>query len=107
MMRYRVMRLIVMFDLPTLSASDRRNYRQFRKHLLQDGFLMMQESIYTCILIDRQAANLLEKKISLYAPQKGLIQTMIVTEKQYTAINYISGASNNNINDKFERLTVI
>lgn len=106
-MRNRVMRLIVMFDLPTLTAGDRRNYRQFRKHLINDGFIMMQESIYTCILIDRQSANLLEKKLSLYAPKKGLIQTMIVTEKQYSAMTYITGASSNDIDDKFERLTVI
>ncbi|MFD1471775.1 CRISPR-associated endonuclease Cas2 [Companilactobacillus mishanensis] len=101
------MRLIVMFDLPTLTSSDRRNYRQFRKYLINDGFIMMQESIYTCILIDRQSADLLEKKISLYAPKKGLIQTMIVTEKQYTAINFITGKSKDDIDDKFERLTVI
>jgi CRISPR-associated protein Cas2 len=98
---------MVMFDLPTLTATDRMNYRQFRKHLINDGFIMMQESIYTCLLIDRQAANLLEIKISNYAPQKGLIQTMIITEKQYTAINYIAGHDQENIDDKFERLTVI
>jgi CRISPR-associated protein Cas2 len=96
-----------MFDLPTITSIDRRNYRQFRKHLTNDGFIMMQESIYTCILIDRQAADLLEKKISLYAPKKGLIQTMIITEKQYTAINFIAGESGDDIDDKFERLTVI
>ncbi|MQS53510.1 CRISPR-associated endonuclease Cas2 [Companilactobacillus mishanensis] len=101
------MRIIVMFDLPTLTSGDRRNYRQFRKHLINDGFIMMQESIYTCILIDRQSADLLEKKISLYAPKNGLIQTMIVTEKQYTSINFITGKSKDNIDDKFERLTVI
>ena len=96
-----------MFDLHTLTSIDRRNYRQFRKHLINDGFLMMQESIYTCILIDHQSAGLLEKKISLYAPKKGLIQTMIITEKQYSSINYIAGKSSEDIDDKFERLTVI
>lgn len=101
------MRLIIMFDLPTLTSTDRRNYRQFRKHLLQDGFLMMQESIYTCILIDKQAASLLEKKISLYAPSKGLIQSMIVTEKQFAAINYLTGKQDKSIENTFERLTVI
>lgn len=42
------MRVIVMFDLPVLTAQERRDYTRFRKHLLKNGFLMMQESIY-CI----------------------------------------------------------
>jgi len=96
-----------MFDLPTLTSVDRRNYRQFRKHLLQDGFLMMQESIYTCILIDRQSANLLERKISMYSPKKGLIQSMIVTEKQFASMNFLSGRQNESVENTFERLTVI
>jgi len=101
------MRLMIMFDLPTLTSVDRRNYRQFRKHLLQDGFLMMQESIYTCILIDRQSANLLERKISLYSPKKGLIQSMIITEKQFASMNFLSGRQNESVENTFERLTVI
>ncbi len=101
------MRLIIMFDLPTLTSADRKNYRQFRKHLLQDGFLMMQESIYTCILIDRQSANLLERKISMYSPNKGLVQSMIVTEKQFAAINFLTGKQNKSVENTFERLTVI
>jgi CRISPR-associated endoribonuclease Cas2 len=101
------MRLMIMFDLPTLTSTDRRNYRQFRKHLINDGFLMMQESIYTCILIDKQSANLLEKKVSMYAPNKGLVQSMIVTEKQFASMNFLTGKENKSIENTFERLTVI
>ena len=106
-MRAKVMRLIIMFDLPTLTARDRKNYRQFRKHLDGDGFMMMQESIYTCILIDKQAAQLLEKKISLYAPKSGLIQSLIVTEKQFASITFITGKKDESVENTFERLTVI
>lgn len=101
------MRLMIMFDLPTLTSADRRNYRQFRKHLINDGFLMMQESIYTCILINKQSANLLEKKVSMYAPSKGLVQSMIVTEKQFASMNFLTGKENKSIENTFERLTVI
>lgn len=106
-MRCRALRLMIMFDLPTLTAMDRRNYRQFRKKLLQDGFTMMQESIYTCILIDRQAANLLNNKISLYAPKKGLVQSLIVTEKQFASMNFLTGEKDTSEENTFERLTVI
>ena len=41
-MSYRYMRVIVMFDLPVLTAQERRDYTRFRKHLLKNGFLMMR-----------------------------------------------------------------
>jgi len=39
------MRVIVLFDLPTITEQDRRNYRLFRKHLIKSGFMMLQESV--------------------------------------------------------------
>ena len=39
------MRVFVMFDLPVLTASDRKVYRQFRKFLMKNGFVMLQESV--------------------------------------------------------------
>ena len=44
-MSYRFMRVLVFFDLPTETETDRRNYRQFRRGLLKSGFFMMQESV--------------------------------------------------------------
>ncbi|MDD3092982.1 MAG: CRISPR-associated endonuclease Cas2, partial [Clostridia bacterium] len=45
-MSYRYMRIIVFFDLPTVSYAERREYTRFRKFLIRSGFLMMQESVY-------------------------------------------------------------
>ncbi|WP_310652967.1 CRISPR-associated endonuclease Cas2, partial [Lactobacillus jensenii] len=45
-MRYRTMRLLIMFDLPTEPAQDRKNYRIFRKELINEGFVMIQFSVY-------------------------------------------------------------
>ncbi|APX71565.1 CRISPR-associated endonuclease Cas2 [Companilactobacillus allii] len=101
------MRLMIMFDLPTLTAQDRKNYRQFRKNLLNDGFIMMQESIYTCLLVNGTSAKFLENKINVYAPKKGLIQSLIITEKQYEAMRLITGEKNNRPENRFERLVVI
>ena len=38
--------VIAMFDLPTLTPQDRRAYARFRKDLIEDGFTMMQYSVY-------------------------------------------------------------
>ncbi len=46
-MSYRFMRMIVFFDLPTKTTADLREYRKFRKLLITNGFVMMQESVYT------------------------------------------------------------
>lgn len=48
-MRDRVVRAIVFFDLPNVYLKDRKNYIMFRKYLLNEGFLMMQESVYSKI----------------------------------------------------------
>lgn len=49
MKRDRVMRTIVFFDLPDVYAKDRRNYQLFRRFLMNEGFIMMQESVYSKI----------------------------------------------------------
>ena len=45
-MSYRFMRIIVMFDLPTVTQAERQEYTKFRKFLLKSGFIMMQTSVY-------------------------------------------------------------
>lgn len=106
-MRYRVMRLMVFFDLPTLTAIDRRNYRLFRKSLLNEGFLMIQESIYVRVAMNKQSAEFLEKRLQKVAPSDGIIQTLIVTEKQYASMKFLTGESSRDIRNSDERLIII
>lgn len=46
------MRLICFFDLPVETAKDRKNYRLFRKFLLKDGYLPLQESVYAKLVVN-------------------------------------------------------
>ena len=39
------MRTIVFFDLPVLYSADRKNYRKFKKYLIKEGFIMLQNSV--------------------------------------------------------------
>ena len=48
---YRIMWVLVFFDLPTESKRERKLYADFRKKLLQDGFTMFQFSIYVRIVL--------------------------------------------------------
>jgi len=88
---FRIMRLIVMFDLPTETSADRRNYRKFRKFLIQNGYSMMQYSIYSKIILNRSVLDFQRVKLKQNAPKKGYIETLIVTENQYVNIEVITG----------------
>lgn len=106
-MRDRVMRTMVFFDLPNIYAKDKRNYLKFRKYLINEGFIMMQESVYSKIVLNSQQSELLTERLKRNAPKKGLIQVLTITEKQYSQIEYIIGESNSKIIDSEDRLIVL
>lgn len=106
-MRDRVMRTIVFFDLPNVYSKDKRAYLMFRKFLINEGFIMMQESVYSKIVLNSQQSNLLVERIRKKAPKKGIIQVMNITEKQYSQIEFITGSSNSKIINSEERLIVL
>ncbi|WP_367369712.1 CRISPR-associated endonuclease Cas2 [Pediococcus parvulus] len=101
------MRLMVMFDLPVETSKDRRNYRKFRKALLNEGFLMVQFSIYVRVCVNKKSAHLMEKRIATYAPADGLIQSLMVTEKQYNSMNFIVGEPKQDVRNSAERTIII
>lgn len=83
------MRVLVFFDLPTETAKDRKNYSQFRKFLIKEGFIMMQESVYVKLVLNKSVINTIKEKISKNKPQKGIVQMLIITEKQFNSMEYI------------------
>ena len=101
------MRILVMFDLPTLTSEDRKEYRNFRKYLIVSGFLMLQESVYSKIVLNSQQSELALQKLRKKSPGKGLIQVLTITEKQYSQIEYIIGDKNTKIIDSEDRLVVL
>lgn len=101
------MRVIVMFDLPTISVSERRDYTKFRKYLIKNGFLMMQESVYCKLAQNQTAADLIVEQLKKNKPDKGLVQVMKITEKQFGRIEYIVGEAKNEVIDSDERLIIL
>ena len=80
-----------MFDLPTLNSMDMKNYRIFRKFLVKNGFMMMQESVYSKIALNQSMANLIANKVRDNKPPKGLVQMFIITEKQFSRMEILVG----------------
>lgn len=101
------MRIIIFFDLPTLTSIDRRNYSQFRKFLINEGFIMMQESVYSKITLNSTVSGLIKDKVRKNKPPKGLIQMLIITEKQYSKIEFIIGKGQSTIEDSSNRLVIL
>lgn len=106
-MRDRVMRTIVFFDLPNIYAKDRRNYNLFRKFLLNEGFLMLQESVYSKLILNSEQSKLLLERIRKKSPKKGIIQVLTITEKQYSQIEYIIGEGNTKIINSEDKLVIL
>ena len=101
------MRIIVFFDLPNVYSKDKRAYLMFRKFLINEGFIMMQESVYSKIVLNSQQSSLVLERIRKNAPKKGIIQVMNITERQYSQIEFIIGNSNSKIINSEERLIVL
>jgi CRISPR-associated protein Cas2 len=80
-----------MFDMPTITSTDKKAYRAFRKFLINEGFLMHQYSVYTKLLLNDTNAQFMQKRIKKNAPPNGNITLLKVTEKQYARMVYISG----------------
>lgn len=83
--------LVVMFDLPTETKQQRRRYALFRKFLLDDGFMMMQFSIYGRHCASDENADVHEKRVVLRLPEKGNVRILRVTEKQYARMKTFYG----------------
>ncbi len=106
-MRDRVVRTLVFFDLPNIYSADRKNYIKFKKYLTNEGFIMLQESVYSKISLNSQQCQFLLDRIRKNSPKKGIIQVLNITERQYAQMEYIIGTSNSKIIDSEDRLIVI
>lgn len=101
------MRVIVFFDLPVETDSDRRNYRKFRKFLIKDGFLMLQESVYAKLALNFTQVEQIISAVKKEKPEKGSVQILSVTEKQFSKMEHISGKFDTDIINSDERLLII
>lgn len=80
---YRIMWVLVFFDLPTETKKERKIYTQFRKKIMEDGFTMFQFSIYLRHCSSMQNADVHIKRVKKILPEKGHIGIMTITDKQF------------------------
>ena len=96
-----------MFDLPVTTPQGKREYIQFRKFLVRDGFVMMQESVYSRLAQNQLAANAIIGHVKANKPSSGLVQILTITEKQYENIEMIVGTNKGDVVTTSDRLVVL
>lgn len=80
---YRVMWILVLFDLPTSTKKERRVAAVFRKKLLEDGFTMFQFSIYFRHCPSKENAQVHTKRVKSRLPRYGEVAILQITDKQF------------------------
>ncbi|GFH39868.1 CRISPR-associated endoribonuclease Cas2 [Lactococcus insecticola] len=96
-----------MFDLPMDTSDEKKAYRQFRKFLLSEGFIMHQYSVYSKLLLNATAANAMENRLRKHHPKRGSITLLRVTEKQYARMIYLHGARDASVANSDSRIVFL
>ncbi|MFH0909451.1 MAG: CRISPR-associated endonuclease Cas2 [bacterium] len=88
---YRIMWLFVFFDLPVTTKPERKQAFRFRKDLLDDGFSMMQYSVYIRHCASKESAEVHTNRVKDWVPPSGLVSILSATDKQFGQIINIQG----------------
>ena len=75
--------LFAMFDLPVKSKIKRREYSKFRTCLLEEGFSMLQYSVYAKYCNSRENSVVYQNRLKGILPSSGQVRLLCVTEKQF------------------------
>ena len=87
----RFMRMLVFFDLPVTTKSERKEATKFRNFLLKDGYHMIQYSVYARVCNGTDAVTKHKARLKRSLPDNGSIRLLVITEKQYESVEILLG----------------
>lgn len=96
--------VLVMFDLPTETKTDRKNYSRFRKQMMADGFQMFQFSMYIRHCSSKENADVHVKRVKKMLPSKGHVGILCITDKQFGMMEIFRGKEVVNSPDTVQQL---
>ena len=88
---YRILWILVLFDLPTETKKDRKLAAKFRKEIMADGFAMFQFSIYLRHCSSRENTDVHINRVKRLLPPKGHVGILTVTDKQFGMMELFYG----------------
>jgi len=83
--------MFVFFDLPVGTKTERRHAARFRNFLKDDGFMMLQWSVYARVCRGDDAVEKHNLRVIKNLPPRGSIRTLQVTDKQYARMKLLLG----------------
>lgn len=88
---YKMGWLMVAFDLPVKTKEERKRATRFRNFLLDDGFQMIQFSVYArpCVTFARQETHI--RRVRQMVPNEGSVRAMFITKAQWERAFIIHG----------------
>lgn len=101
---YRIMWVLVFFDLPTETKKDRKIYTEFRNKLIKDGFTMFQFSIYLRHCASAENADVHIKRVKSLLPPKGHIGILCITDKQFGNMELFFGKEEKEVTTPYQQL---
>ncbi|MDR2841179.1 MAG: CRISPR-associated endonuclease Cas2 [Paludibacter sp.] len=101
---YRIMWVLVLFDLPTETKKEVKAATDFRKKLMQDGFIMFQFSIYLRHCASRENADVHIKRVKTLLPEKGHVGILCVTDKQWGTMELFYGKKEKTVSTPYQQL---
>lgn len=101
------MRLLVMFDMPVTNQKLRKIAANFRRFLLNDGYYMLQYSVYVRICSGNDAMDSHIHRLQSHIPEKGSIRLFKLTELQYENMLIMCGVKIPEIDKNYEKNRVI
>ena len=87
----RFMRIVVFFDLPVVTAKEKKAAAKFRKFLIKDGYNMMQWSVYSRICNGTDSVAMHRQRLKQNLPENGSVRALTLTEKQFESIDVLLG----------------
>jgi CRISPR-associated protein Cas2 len=103
----RFMWLFVLFDLPVGSKDERRHANRFRNFLKDDGYLMLQFSVYARICRAEEAVDKHIARVIKSLPPKGSVRALQVTDKQFGRMKLLVGDSSKNEKAASQQLVLL
>ena len=83
--------VFALFDLPVTTPKARKRYTQFRRLLLNEGFSMLQFSVYARYCVGDESAETFRIHIRRELPDEGHIRLLSVTDRQFGKMEVFHG----------------
>ncbi len=96
---YQAMWLFAMFDLPVDTKTARKQYAQFRKTLIKEGFSMLQYSVYARYCPSEEVAASYKLRIRPMMPPDGQVRLLCITERQFGKMEVYFGKRRKPVED--------